>query len=303
MTNKFKINLYAISFILFSVFYMPSCNNQNIIDNNVHTTQCAIDTIETTDSNKLEKDSVYVSLFEKFDSIIVPYNANIGPFYNFKLKLTAHKATFKGGNYDYIIIEDDLAIKFAFLVEQLFISKSNLQKRNNPIDNITIASESNYIEAIFYSGKMVRTECILLELYQGKNIDEILRLLESCASQYCPTGLNKLVLTEEPIYCSIEQIPEFPGGEAALMKYISQNIQYPTSAMESNIQGRVIVQFVVTKTGEIGEIRVVRSKSPELDKEAIRVVKTLPNFIPGKMNGYAVNVWYTLPITFKLQEL
>ena len=108
---------------------------------------------------------------------------------------------------------------------------------------------------------------------------------------------------EEHVFTAVEQMPQFPGGEAELMKYISNNIKYPTMAMENNIQGRVVVQFVVTKTGKIGEVKVVRSKDPDLDKEAVRVVKSLPNFIPGKMNGQAVNVWYTLPITFKLQGI
>mgnify|MGYP003466339958 FL=1 len=108
---------------------------------------------------------------------------------------------------------------------------------------------------------------------------------------------------EEQVFTAVEQMPQFPGGEAELMKYISNNIKYPTMAMENNIQGRVVVQFVVTKTGKIGEVKVVRSKDPDLDKEAVRIVKTLPNFIPGKMNGQAVSVWYTLPITFKLQGL
>lgn len=72
--------------------------------------------------------------------------------------------------------------------------------------------------------------------------------------------------------------------------------------MENNIQGRVVVQFVVTKTGTIGEVKVIRGKDPDLDKEAIRVVKSLPKFIPGKMNGEVVNVWYTLPINFKITE-
>ena len=108
---------------------------------------------------------------------------------------------------------------------------------------------------------------------------------------------------EEQVFNAVEQMPQFPGGDAELMKYISSNIKYPTMAMENNIQGRVVVQFVVTKTGKIGEVKVVRSKDPDLDKEAVRVVKSLPNFIPGKMNGQAVNVWYTLPITFKLQGI
>ena len=105
----------------------------------------------------------------------------------------------------------------------------------------------------------------------------------------------------EEIFRAVEQMPMFPGGDAALMKYLSSHIQYPTMAMENNIQGRVIVQFVVTKTGKVGEVKVVRGVDRDLDNEAVRVVKSLPDFIPGKMNGQAVNVWYTLPVTFKLQ--
>jgi len=107
----------------------------------------------------------------------------------------------------------------------------------------------------------------------------------------------------DQVFQSVEQMPQFPGGDAELMKYISSHIKYPTMAMENNIQGRVVVQFVVTKTGAIGEVKVVRSKDPDLDREAVRVVKSLPNFIPGKMNGQAVNVWYTLPVNFKLQGI
>ncbi len=106
---------------------------------------------------------------------------------------------------------------------------------------------------------------------------------------------------EDKVFTAVEQMPQFPGGEVELMKHIQRNLKYPPVAMENNIQGRVVVQFVVTKTGKVGEVKVVRSKDPDLDKEAVRVVKTLPDFIPGKMNGQAVAVWYTLPITFKLQ--
>jgi protein TonB len=112
---------------------------------------------------------------------------------------------------------------------------------------------------------------------------------------------EKKPVEENKVFTAVEQMPQFPGGEEALMKYIQSHLKYPPVAMENNIQGRVVVQFVVTKTGKIGEIKVARSKDPDLDKEAVRVVKTLPDFIPGKMNGQAVAVWYTLPITFKLQ--
>ena len=112
---------------------------------------------------------------------------------------------------------------------------------------------------------------------------------------------EKKPVEENKVFTAVEQMPQFPGGEAALMQYIQKNLKYPPVAMENNIQGRVVVQFVVTKSGKIGEVKIARGKDPDLDKEAVRVVKSLPDFIPGKMNGQAVNVWYTLPITFKLQ--
>ena len=106
----------------------------------------------------------------------------------------------------------------------------------------------------------------------------------------------------DEVFRAVEQMPAFPGGDAALMKYINEHLQYPPSAMESNIQGRVIVQFVVTKTGKIRDVKVVRSVDSALDAEAVRVVKTLPDFIPGRSNGKPVNVWYTLPVTFMLAD-
>ena len=106
---------------------------------------------------------------------------------------------------------------------------------------------------------------------------------------------------KEEIFRSVEQMPQFPGGEAALMKYLQSHINYPPMAAENNVQGRVVVQFVVDKTGKVGEVKVVRSVDKDLDKEAVRVCKSLPKFTPGRQNGQAVSVWYTLPVTFKLQ--
>jgi protein TonB len=107
---------------------------------------------------------------------------------------------------------------------------------------------------------------------------------------------------KEGTFHNVEQMPTFPGGEAALMKWIDSHIQYPTMAQENNIQGSVVVQFVVTKTGQVGEVKVVRSVDKDLDKEAIRVCKTLPKFTPGRQNGKIVPVWYTLPVIFQLPE-
>lgn len=107
---------------------------------------------------------------------------------------------------------------------------------------------------------------------------------------------------ENEIFKSVEQMPQFPGGDAALIKYLDSHIQYPPEAAKNNIQGRVILQFVVDKTGEIGEVKVARSVDKDLDEEAVRIIKTLPKFIPGRQNGQAVAVWYTLPVTFKLPQ-
>ena len=105
---------------------------------------------------------------------------------------------------------------------------------------------------------------------------------------------------KEEIFRSVEQMPQFPGGEAALMKYLQSHINYPPMAAENNIQGRVVVQFVVDKTGRVGEVKVIRNVDKDLDREAARVCKSLPKFTPGRQNGRAVAVWYTLPVTFKL---
>ena len=105
----------------------------------------------------------------------------------------------------------------------------------------------------------------------------------------------------EEVFKSVEQMPQFPGGDAALMKFLSSHINYPPMAAENNVQGKVIVQFVVDKTGKVGEVKVVRSVDKDLDHEAIRVCQALPKFTPGRQNGRPVSVWYTLPIQFKLQ--
>ena len=106
---------------------------------------------------------------------------------------------------------------------------------------------------------------------------------------------------ESKVFDVVEEQPSFPGGQGALMQWLSDNIKYPVIAAENGIQGRVIVQFVVSKTGSISNVNVVRGVDPSLDKEAVRVVKAMPNWTPGKQNGTTVNVRYTLHVTFKVQ--
>ena len=107
---------------------------------------------------------------------------------------------------------------------------------------------------------------------------------------------------EEVVFVVVESMPEFPGGQQALFKYLSENVKYPVIAQENGIQGRVICQFVVNKDGSIVDVEVVRSGGdPSLDKEAIRVIKSMPKWKPGKQRGKAVRVKYTVPVSFKLQ--
>ena len=106
---------------------------------------------------------------------------------------------------------------------------------------------------------------------------------------------------ENKVFDVVEQMPSFPGGMGALMSWLSQNIKYPVIAAENGVQGRVIVQFVVEKDGSVTDVHVAKSVDPSLDKEAARVVKAMPKWNPGKQNGSAVRVKYTVPVTFKLQ--
>ena len=105
---------------------------------------------------------------------------------------------------------------------------------------------------------------------------------------------------DEPVRFA-DQMPDYPGGMQELYAYIKRNTQYPEQARNANIQGTTVVTFVVTKTGSIEQVKVLNSSHPFLDKEAVRVVQTLPKWIPGKMNGVNVSCWFNLPVTFTLQ--
>jgi len=114
------------------------------------------------------------------------------------------------------------------------------------------------------------------------------------------TSENTTVTGE--VFQVVEEMPEFPGGNGQeLMNFINKNIKYPASAHENGVQGRVIVQYIVTKEGDIVEPKVIRGVDPTLDAEALRVIKMMPKWKPGKQRGKAVNVKFTVPVTFKLQ--
>lgn len=156
----------------------------------------------------------------------------------------------------------------------------------------------------------------LEEEKQVKNTEEVMENEAAAGALDITEGtndLNKTIIKDEVIaepkvedeqpmnIAMVEQKPEFPGGEAAMYKYLGDNIVYPSAASEEGIQGRVVVEFVVGKDGSITNVKVVRPRHPALDKEAVRVIKSMPKWIPGRNNGQPVKVTYTLPVTFKLQ--
>ena len=118
---------------------------------------------------------------------------------------------------------------------------------------------------------------------------------------YEPENKTEVELANK-IYKAAETPPQYPGGNAELTKYIKDNLRYPEGAIKDSIQGRVVVQFVVHKTGKISDAKVLRSVHPSCDKEAIRLIELMPDWIPGEMDGKPVNVYFTLPIRFIIDK-
>ncbi|HEX2969241.1 MAG TPA: energy transducer TonB [Bacteroidales bacterium] len=142
------------------------------------------------------------------------------------------------------------------------------------------------------------------EEVQLMTADEAEEVVQNTEVVDIPVEVKEEVQEEEPEevpFVVVEEMPMFPGGDVALLKYIGENTQYPEVAKENNIQGRVIVRFCVTAKGGVSQVSVLKGVDPELDAEAIRVVQTLPPFKPGKQGGKPVPVWYMVPITFTLK--
>lgn len=117
-----------------------------------------------------------------------------------------------------------------------------------------------------------------------------------------PPPKPKVEEVADEVFVVVEENPEFPGGASAMMKFLSDNIKYPVIAQENGIQGRVITNFVVERDGSITDVQVVRGVDPSLDKEALRVIQSMPKWKPGKQRGSTVRVRFTLPVVFRLQQ-
>ena len=135
--------------------------------------------------------------------------------------------------------------------------------------------------------------------YEGDSKDGI--NIDDLRDNQTQGGTSAPVEEEAKVYNVVEQMPSFPGGETALLKYVTTHIKYPAIAQEQEISGVVVLRFVVKEDGSVGEVIVQKSLEKHCDEEAVRVVKSLPRFIPGKQQGKAVRVWYTLPVRYSIQ--
>lgn len=125
--------------------------------------------------------------------------------------------------------------------------------------------------------------------------------LAQAQTYVAPTIVEEEEESDQQIFTVVEDMPQFPGGDAALLKFITSSIKYPVIAQENGISGRVTVSFVVNRDGSVVDAEVIRGVDPSLDKEALRVVNSMPKWSPGKQRGKPVRVKYTVPITFRLQ--
>ena len=160
--------------------------------------------------------------------------------------------------------------------------KPPVQAPKPQVTKIQVVENDAEVEDIELNAEVDQDEIIEEYVYEAPEIDE-----ED--------------IQEEEIFLSVEENPEFPGGPAKLLEYVQKNLKYPMMARESDIQGRVFVNFVVEKDGSISNVKVLRGIGGGCDEEAVRVVQSLPKFKPGKQRGNPVRVSYTLPIVFKLQ--
>ena len=216
-----------------------------------------------------------------------------------------------GGNQTIKVVEQEKTQA----AEQLQSYTAELQEaKQNPAIILLNTKPNGEEPLLIVDGKTVTREDI--QVLPPESISNIVVMKEEAAiksygenAKYGVIIVNTKKYQEEldnepkqpDVFDVVEGMPQFPGGAAALMQYLSQNIRYPKEAMEAKTQGRVIVQFVVEKDGSISGAHVVKSVNPQLDAEALRVVSAMPNWTPGTQNGQTVRVKYAVPISFRLK--
>jgi len=194
---------------------------------------------------------------------------------------------FEYKSYDKQTIDDSLKTEVVIEEEMVEITKQEQPKVQPPqpkpqVTQIEVVEDDVEVEDV--------------EIDAEVDQDEVIEEYE-----FTPPEIEEEEIVEAEIFKVVEEMPEFPGGAAKMMEYIQKNIKYPMMARESDIQGRVFVNFVVEPNGEISNVEVLRGIGGGCDEEAVRVVKSMPNWKPGKQRGSAVRCAFTVPIIFKLQ--
>ncbi|WP_242923732.1 energy transducer TonB [Pontibacter liquoris] len=170
-----------------------------------------------------------------------------------------------------------------------------------------VRSTVKYTPPVVKRDEEVRTEEEVPDVEKLEEIDAGVKTVEG--DKNAPPDLGDIdgtsdvvaEVVEEKPYTYVEQMPTFPGGETEMLKYLAKNIRYPAAAQRAGVEGLVVLSFVVGKTGEISEIQVIKNLGAGTDEEAMRVVKSMPKWTPGKQNGRAVPVRYTLPVRFTIK--
>lgn len=165
------------------------------------------------------------------------------------------------------------------------------------VDKVDETKKLKNQDALNRSNFSIATQDYMGDSKDGMNIDDL--------KDNQRAGGDQVPVKEEEkapeVHTIVEQMPVFPGGEQALLAYVTSHVKYPEIAKEQDVQGIVQLRFVVLENGSIGDVQIVKSLESHCDAEAKRVVKSLPRFVPGKQQGKAVRVWYTLPIRFQIQ--
>ncbi|GET22795.1 M56 family metallopeptidase [Prolixibacter denitrificans] len=205
---------------------------------------------------------------------------------------------------------DQVAVKSAsvdkqplILIDEVVASKAVMDTLDpKSIAKINVFKDKKSLEgfAVHYGEDNVKNG--VMQIFTQKFLDKLQEnTVEKNASMTGQNTGDNAEYEGSPVFFIVEKMPEFPGGDLALRKYIAANIHYPKDAQENGVQGKVYVNFIVTKTGAVGGAKIARGISPSLDAEALRVVNNLPKWTPGTQRGEPVNVQFTVPINFVLQ--
>lgn len=162
------------------------------------------------------------------------------------------------------------------------------------VNDLTAIVETKVAES---SGQLLPVQSVLKDSVNRKSKVAVQQMDELVVVGYASKDSVK---DREPVFNVVEQMPSFPGGMEALMQYLAKNMRYPVEAQKNKVQGRVVVGFIVSKDGDIKKAHILRGVDPELDAEAIRVIESMPRWMPGMQRGKAVAVSYTLPVMFRL---